>query len=141
VLSNSSGNAIHSSTNITVNSGGTLVLRASNQIGDGVGLILNGGTLLVGYDTVSDTIGDQQRATFDEAGSRTEGLRRGLGDLCRDRLAGTEAIGRFLGNAGRKGTGDGRPGTGLRFRPPQWRVSGDIFWDILVSFWADGWAI
>ena len=57
VLSNSGGNAIHSSTNITVNSGGTLVLGASNQIGDGVGLILNGGTLLIGDDTVSDTIG------------------------------------------------------------------------------------
>jgi len=57
VLSNSSGNAINSSSSIQVNSGGTLVLGASNQIGDGVGLILNGGTLLVRDDTVSDTIG------------------------------------------------------------------------------------
>jgi autotransporter-associated beta strand protein len=57
VLSNSSGNAINDSSSITVNSGGTLVLGASNQIGDSVGLILSGGTLLVGADTVSDTIG------------------------------------------------------------------------------------
>ena len=57
VLSNSSGNAIHSSTNITVNTGGTLVLSASNQIGDGVGLILNGGTFLVGAANVTEDLG------------------------------------------------------------------------------------
>ena len=57
VLSNSSGNAIHSSTNITVNSGGTLVLGASNQIGDGVGLILSGGTFLVGAANVTEDLG------------------------------------------------------------------------------------
>ena len=57
VLSNSTGNAIHSSESITVNSGGTLVLGASNQIGDGVGLILNGGTLLVGAATLTETLG------------------------------------------------------------------------------------
>jgi fibronectin-binding autotransporter adhesin len=57
VLSNSSGNAIHSSTNITVNTGGTLVLGASNQIGDGVGLILSGGTLLVGAANVTEDLG------------------------------------------------------------------------------------
>ena len=57
VLSNSTGNAIHSSTNITVNTGGTLVLGESNQIGDGVGLILNGGTLLVGALNVTEDLG------------------------------------------------------------------------------------
>lgn len=57
ILSNSSGNAIHSSTNITVNTGGTLVLGASNQIGDGVGLILNGGTFLVGGANVTEDLG------------------------------------------------------------------------------------
>jgi autotransporter-associated beta strand protein len=57
VLSNSSGNAIHSSSSITVNSGGTLVLGASNQIGDGIGLILGGGTLLVGAAGVSENLG------------------------------------------------------------------------------------
>ena len=57
VLSNSSGNAIHSSTNITVNTGGTLVLSASNQIGDGVGLILSGGTFLVGAANVTEDLG------------------------------------------------------------------------------------
>ena len=57
ILSNSGGNAIHSSTNITVNSGGTLVLGASNQIGDGVGLILSGGTFLVGAANVTEDLG------------------------------------------------------------------------------------
>jgi len=57
ILSNSSGNAIHSSSSIQVNNGGTLVLGASNQIGDGVGLILNGGTLLIGASTLSETLG------------------------------------------------------------------------------------
>jgi autotransporter-associated beta strand protein len=57
VLSNSSGNAIHSSTNITVNTGGTLVLGASDQIGDGVGLILSGGTFLVGAANVTENLG------------------------------------------------------------------------------------
>jgi autotransporter-associated beta strand protein len=57
ILSNSSGNAIHSSTNITVNSGGTLILAASNQIGDSVGLILNGGTFLVGGANVTENLG------------------------------------------------------------------------------------
>lgn len=57
VLSNSSGNAIHSSSSITVNSGGTLVLGASNQIGDGIGLILSGGTFLVGAANVTEDLG------------------------------------------------------------------------------------
>ena len=57
VLSNSSGNAIHSSSSIQVNSGGTLVLGASNQIGDGVGLVLNGGTFLVGAANVTEDLG------------------------------------------------------------------------------------
>lgn len=57
VLSNSSGNAINSSSSIQVNSGGTLVLGASNQIGDGIGLILNGGTFLVGASNVTETLG------------------------------------------------------------------------------------
>jgi len=57
VLSNSSGNAIGSSSSITVNSGGTLVLGASNQIGDSVGLILSGGTLLVGAANVTENLG------------------------------------------------------------------------------------
>jgi autotransporter-associated beta strand protein len=59
VLSNSSGNAIDSSSSITVNSGGTLVLGASNQIGDGIGLILNGGTFITGDSSnrYSETLG------------------------------------------------------------------------------------
>ena len=57
VLSNSSGNAINSSSSIQVNSGGTLVLGASNQIGDGIGLILNGGTFLVGAANVTEDLG------------------------------------------------------------------------------------
>jgi len=57
VLSNSSGNAINDSSSITVNSGGTLVLGASNQIGDSVNLILNGGTFLVGAANVTETLG------------------------------------------------------------------------------------
>jgi fibronectin-binding autotransporter adhesin len=57
VLSNSNGNAINDSSSITVNTGGTLVLGASNQIGDSVGLILNGGTLLVGAAGVSENLG------------------------------------------------------------------------------------
>ncbi|MEX1115115.1 MAG: autotransporter-associated beta strand repeat-containing protein, partial [Akkermansiaceae bacterium] len=57
VLSNSSGNAINNSASITVNSGGTLVLGASNQIGDGIGLVLNGGTFLVGASTLSESLG------------------------------------------------------------------------------------
>jgi len=57
VLSNSSGNAIHSSSSITVTNGGTLVLGASNQIGDSVGLILGGGTFLVGAANVSENLG------------------------------------------------------------------------------------
>ena len=57
VLSNSSGNAINSSSSITVNTGGTLVLGASNQIGDSVGLILNGGTFLIGGANVTENLG------------------------------------------------------------------------------------
>jgi autotransporter-associated beta strand protein len=57
VLSNSSGNAINSSSSIQVNSGGTLVLGASNQIGDGIGLILNGGTFLIGAANVTEDLG------------------------------------------------------------------------------------
>ena len=57
VLSNSAGNAIHSSSSITVTNGGTLVLGASNQIGDSVGLILGGGTFLVGAANVTENLG------------------------------------------------------------------------------------
>jgi autotransporter-associated beta strand protein len=57
VLSNSSGNAINSSSSITVNTGGTLVLGASNQIGDSVGLILNGGSFLIGGANVTENLG------------------------------------------------------------------------------------
>jgi autotransporter-associated beta strand protein len=57
VLSNSSGNAIHSSSGITVNSGGTLVLADSDQIGDGIGLTLNGGTFLVGASALTEKLG------------------------------------------------------------------------------------
>ncbi len=57
VLSNSSGNAINSSSSITVNSGGTLELGASNQIGNSIGLVLNGGTFLIGASGVTETLG------------------------------------------------------------------------------------
>jgi fibronectin-binding autotransporter adhesin len=79
VLSNSSGNAINSSTNITVNTGGTLVLGASNQIGDGVGLILSGGTLLVGALNVTESLGTltlTADSTIDFGNFGADGLRR-----------------------------------------------------------------
>ncbi|MBU3666595.1 MAG: hypothetical protein FGM15_12075 [Chthoniobacterales bacterium] len=59
VLSNSSGNAINNSSSITVDSGASLILRASNQIGNGIGLVLNGGTFIVGTSTAgySETLG------------------------------------------------------------------------------------
>jgi hypothetical protein len=57
ILSNSTGNAINNSSSITLNTGGTLVLGASNQIGNGIGLVLNGGTFLVGAATLTETLG------------------------------------------------------------------------------------
>ena len=52
VLSNSGGNAIHASSSITVDGASSqLVLGASNQIGDGIGLVLDGGTFIVGNST------------------------------------------------------------------------------------------
>jgi autotransporter-associated beta strand protein len=57
VLSNSGGNAINNSLSITVNSGASLVLGASNQIGDGIALVLDGGTLLVGAGDVTEDLG------------------------------------------------------------------------------------
>ena len=42
---------------IQVDSGATLVLAAANQIGDSTGLILNGGTFLVGASTLTETLG------------------------------------------------------------------------------------
>ncbi|MFM8886258.1 MAG: beta strand repeat-containing protein, partial [Chthoniobacterales bacterium] len=79
VLSNSSGNAINNSSSITVNNGGTLVLGASNQIGDGIGLILNGGTLLVGASTLSETLGTltlNASSTIDFGNFGATGLRQ-----------------------------------------------------------------
>ena len=79
VLSNSSGNAINSSSSITVNTGGTLVLGASNQIGDGIGLILNGGTFLVGASNVTETLGTltlNASSTIDFGNFGASGLRQ-----------------------------------------------------------------
>ena len=79
VLSNSSGNAINSSSSIQVNSGGTLVLGASNQIGDGIGLILNGGTFLVGASSVTETLGTltlSASSTIDFGNFGASGLRQ-----------------------------------------------------------------
>lgn len=58
-LSNSSGNAINDSSGITVNSGASLVLGASNQIGNGIGLTLDGGTFLTGTGSAgyAETLG------------------------------------------------------------------------------------
>lgn len=79
VLSNSSGNAIGSSSSIQVNSGGTLVLGASNQIGDSVGLILSGGTFLVGAANVTETLGTltlNASSTIDFGNFGASGLRQ-----------------------------------------------------------------
>jgi fibronectin-binding autotransporter adhesin len=80
VLSNSSGNAINDSASITVNAGASLVLGASNQIGDGIGLILAGGTFVVGNDSAgfSETLGTltlSASSTID-LGSYATGLRQ-----------------------------------------------------------------
>jgi fibronectin-binding autotransporter adhesin len=80
VLSNSSGNAINNSASITVNAGASLVLGASNQIGDGIGLILNGGTFVAGNDSsgFSETLGTltlSASSTID-LGSYATGLRQ-----------------------------------------------------------------
>ena len=80
VLSNVGGNAVHSSSSITVNSGAALVLGASNQIGDGIGLVLNGGTFIVGTDFAgySETLGTltlSASSTID-LGSYSTGLRQ-----------------------------------------------------------------
>ncbi len=58
VLSNSVGSSI-TGTSIQVDAGATLVLGTDNQIGDGTGLILNGGTFIAGTSTAgySDTLG------------------------------------------------------------------------------------
>jgi len=79
VLSNSVGNAINNSSGITVNSGTSLILGASNQIGDGIGLTLNGGTFIVGTSTAgySETLGTltlSASSTID-LGSYATGLR------------------------------------------------------------------
>jgi autotransporter-associated beta strand protein len=65
---------------IQVDSGATLQLAANNQIGDGTGLILNGGTFRVGTSTTgfSDTLGTltlSASSTID-LGSWTTGLRQ-----------------------------------------------------------------
>ncbi len=60
VLSNTSGGqAAGGTSSIQVDSDATLVLGASNQIGNSTGLILNGGTFRVGTDTAgySETLG------------------------------------------------------------------------------------
>jgi autotransporter-associated beta strand protein len=59
VLSNTSGQSLSGTTSIQVDSGATLALGADNQIGNSTGLILNGGTFLVGTATAgySDTLG------------------------------------------------------------------------------------
>jgi autotransporter-associated beta strand protein len=80
VLSNAGGNAIHNSSSITVNSGAALVLNASNQIGDGISLVLNGGTFIVGTDSAeySETLGTltlSASSTID-LGSYSTGLRQ-----------------------------------------------------------------
>jgi fibronectin-binding autotransporter adhesin len=58
VLASASSNAITGSS-ITVESGATLALAANDQIGNATGLILNGGTFVVGTDSAgySDTLG------------------------------------------------------------------------------------
>jgi fibronectin-binding autotransporter adhesin len=58
VLSNTTANQFNPDA-IQVNSGATLALGASEQLGNGTGLILNGGTFLVGGDTFrySETLG------------------------------------------------------------------------------------
>ena len=80
VLSNSTGNAINSSSSITVESGALLILGASNQIGDGVGLVLNGGTFIVGtaaagYSETLGTLTLSADSTID-LGSYSTGLRQ-----------------------------------------------------------------
>jgi autotransporter-associated beta strand protein len=47
-LATSSGSALGSTSSVTVNSGGTLMLGASNQINDNAGITLHGGTLASG---------------------------------------------------------------------------------------------
>ncbi|MEX1110932.1 MAG: autotransporter-associated beta strand repeat-containing protein, partial [Chthoniobacterales bacterium] len=79
VLSNSGGNAIHSSSGITVNIGGTLVLGADNQIGDGIGLTLNGGTFLVGALNITEKLGTltlSASSTIDFGDFGNNGLRQ-----------------------------------------------------------------
>ena len=79
VLSNSSGNAINNSSSITVNSGGTLVLGASNQIGNSIGLVLNGGTFLLGASGVTETLGTltlSADSTIDFGNYGASGLRQ-----------------------------------------------------------------
>lgn len=61
ILSNSSGNAIHNSSPISVvGSGSSLVLGRSNMIGDGLNLILDGGTFITGNSTAgyAETLGN-----------------------------------------------------------------------------------
>jgi autotransporter-associated beta strand protein len=80
VLSNAEGNAIDNSSSITIKSGAALVLGASNQIGDGIGLVLDGGTFIVGTATAgySETLGTltlNANSTID-LGSYAVGLRQ-----------------------------------------------------------------
>ena len=80
VLSNSAGNGINNSSSITVQSGASLILGASSQIADGIGLTLNGGTFIVGNATAgySETLGTltlSASSTID-LGSYSTGLRQ-----------------------------------------------------------------
>lgn len=79
VLSNTATANAFSNNSIQVDSGATLKLAASNQIGNTTGLILNGGTLLVGASTLSDSLGTltlSASSTIDFGAYGASGLRQ-----------------------------------------------------------------
>ena len=80
ILSNASTSNSFAPASIQVDSGATLQLAANNQIGDSTGLILNGGTFLVGTASTgfSDTLGTltlSASSTID-LGAWTTGVRQ-----------------------------------------------------------------
>jgi autotransporter-associated beta strand protein len=79
VLSNTSTANSFAPASIQVDSGATLKLAASDQIGNSTGLILNGGTFLVGASTLSESLGTltlSASSTIDFGAYGASGLRQ-----------------------------------------------------------------
>lgn len=79
VLSNTSTANSFASGSIQVESGATLKLAAGDQIGNSTGLILNGGTFLVGASTLSESLGTltlSASSTIDFGAYGASGLRQ-----------------------------------------------------------------